>query len=228
MPNKIFDNYHKKCVFKIICDKLRDLDLNEIKGIKTQNGNTQNSERITIEIIKNILDKLKFSYTEAGSQQSKDFRNILNIGLNIEVKKTDGFNIFFNDTCPSPDIYYIIIFTGKSIGRGKNKKNIKPQFIFINGYDLIKDDIYLLYGKGGLKEDMEHMKNKWGRKGAGGNACKFKHMGCYPRPTYQSDIKYLLDSHYSHEIKYKFKIRGPGEMPKPINLFNQFFNNHFN
>ena len=38
-------------------------------------------------MIKNILDKLNFRYTEAGSQQSKDFRNILNIGLNIEVKK---------------------------------------------------------------------------------------------------------------------------------------------
>ena len=225
MTNKIYNNYRKKCVFKIICDKLRDLDLNEIKGIKTKNGNTQISERITIEIIKNILDKLKFSYTEAGSQQSKDFRNILNIYLNIEVKKTDGFNIFFNDTCPSPDIYYIIIFTGKNYVR---QKNIKPQFIFINGYDLIKDDIYLLYGKGGLKEDMENMKNKWGRKGSGENACKFKHMSCYPRPTYQSDIKYLLDSDYSHEIKYKLKIRGPGEMPKPKQLFYQLFNNHFN
>ena len=210
--NTILKKYRKKVIFKIICDKLRDLDLNEIKGIKTQNGNTQNSERITIEIIKNILDKLNFSYTEAGSQQSKDFRNILNIGLNIEVKKTDGFNIFFNDTCPSPDIYYIIIFTDKKY---KKRKNLKPQFIFINGYDLIKDDIYLLYGKDGLKEGMEYMKDKWGRKGTGGNACKFKHMGCYPRPTYQSDIKYLLDSDYSHELKYKLKFRGPGEMPKP-------------
>ena len=33
---------------------------------------------------------------------------------------------------------------------------------------------------------------------------------------------------YSKCIKYKFKFRGPGEMPKPRNLFNQFFNNHFN
>ena len=75
MPNKIYNNYHKKCVFKIICDKLRDLDLNEIKGLKTQNGNTQNSERITINIVKNILDKLNFNYTEASSQQPYDFRN---------------------------------------------------------------------------------------------------------------------------------------------------------
>jgi hypothetical protein len=227
MPNKIYNNYHKKCVFKIICDKLRDLDLNEIKGLKTQNGNTQNSERITINIVKNILDKLNFNYTEASSQQPYDFRNILNIGLNIEVKKTDGFNVFFNDTCPSTNAYYIIIFTGKKFKR-PTKKDIKPQFIFINGYDLIKDDIYLLYGKDGLKEDMEYMKNKWGRKGTGGNACKFKHMGCYPRPTYQSDIKYLLDSEYSHEIKYKLNIRGPGDIPKPKRLFNQFFNNHLN
>ena len=141
-----------------------------------------------------------------------------------QIKKTDNPVIYFNDTCPSTNVYYIIIFTGKKY---KRQKNIKPQFIFINGYDLIKDDIHLLYGKGGLKEDMEYMKNKWGRKGTGGNACKFKHMGCYPRPTYQSDIKYLLDTEYSHEIKYKLKLRGPGEMPKPKS-FNQLSNNHFN
>jgi len=209
--------YRKKIIYKIICDKLKDLDLSEIKDIKTKNGNTQNSERITINIIKNILDKLNFSYTEAGSQQSKDFRNILNIGLNIEVKKTDGFNVFFNDTCPSPDIYYIIIFTGKNYVR---QKNITPQFIFINGYNLIKDDIYFLYGKDGYKADIEYMKNKWNRKGMKQNACKFKHMSVNPRPTYQTDIKYLLDSDYSHEIKYKLKLRGPGEMPKPRRLFN--------
>ena len=37
------------------------------------------------------------------------------------------------------------------------------------------------------------------------------------------NIKYLLDSEYSHEIKYKLKLGGPGEMPKPRS-FNQLSN----
>lgn len=228
MVNKILKNYRKKIAFKAVCNELKKIDLNEIKSIKTKNGNTQNSERITINIIKNTLKKLNFSYEEAGSQQPYDFRNILGVGLNIEVKKTDGFNVFFNDTCPSTNAYYIVIFTGNYIGRGKKKTYIKPQFIFINGYDLIKDDIYLLYGKGGYKEDIENMKNKWNRKGKKQNACKFKHMSVNPRPTYQTDIKYLLNTEYSHEIKYKYKFRGPGEMPKPKQSFNQFLHNHLN
>ena len=46
MPNKIYDNYRKKCAFKIICDKvIKESDLNEINNIKTKKGNTQNSEK---------------------------------------------------------------------------------------------------------------------------------------------------------------------------------------
>ena len=222
--NKILRNYRKKNAFNIICKKLKAIDLNEFNNIKTQNGATQVAERKYIPIIKKCLDELNFSYEEAGSQQSKDFRNILNIGLNIEAKKTDGFNIFFNDTCPKRDIYYIIIFTGKKY---KNMMNINPHFIFINGYDLIKDDIYYLLE---YKKYIEDGKDKWNRKkNINGNAIKFKHMGVNPRPTYTSDIKYLINSNYSSVIEYKIKQRGPNDkMLQPNNSFNQQFNNHLN
>ena len=72
-----------------------------IESTKTTKGNTQVSERCVIEKIRSILDDMNLPYTEAGSQQSKDFRDVGGIGLNIEVKKTDSVSVYFNDTCPS-------------------------------------------------------------------------------------------------------------------------------
>ena len=54
-----------------------------IISTKTLKGNTQVSERAVISKIRVILDSMKLTYTEAGSQQSKDFRNVNNTGLNI-------------------------------------------------------------------------------------------------------------------------------------------------
>ena len=69
---------------------------------------------------------------EAIPQLSEDFRNINNLGLNLEVKKTDSFNIMCNDTCPDESIEYLIIFTGKKYISGMTE-DIQPQIIFING-----------------------------------------------------------------------------------------------
>lgn len=173
---------------------IQNTDVSMINILKTTDGNTQIKERLSINLIKNCLDKLNFSYKEAGSQQSKDFQNINNIGLNIEVKKTDSTTVYFNDTLPSSDIFYIIIFTGKEF---KKKENIKPKIIFINGYDLCKPDLYLLLE---YKKDMDYMKNKWGRKGSNGNASKFIHFSVYPRPTYKTDISYLFNTEYSYDL----------------------------
>ena len=108
-----------------------------INSIKTTKGNTQNSERYSIDFFKRVLESLSLDYNIAGSQQSKDFRNVGNIDLDIEIKKTDNLTIFFNDTLPNENIYYIIFFTGKTF---KNEtKNIDPCILFINGYDFIKD-----------------------------------------------------------------------------------------
>ena len=173
---------------------IESLDSETVKSLRTVKGNTQENERVSIEIIKQSLDKLMYSYEEAGSQQSKDFRNINNIGLNIEVKKTDSTTVCFNDTCPSSDIFYIIIFTGSNF---KRKENIPPKIIFINGYELCKPDLYQIIE---FKKDMEYMKNKWGRKGSNENANKFKNMSVYPRPTFRTKIQYLLNSEYSYNL----------------------------
>jgi hypothetical protein len=173
--------------------KIKDCILNNINGdmiqsLKTTKGDTQSKERISIGFIKKCLDTLNYSYIEAGSQQSKDFRNINNIGLNIEVKKTDSTTVYFNDTLPSIDIFYIIIFTGVNF---KRKENIPPKIIFINGYELCKPDLYHLMD---YKKDMEYMKDKWARKKNNVNANKFKYFSVYPRPTYKTNISDLLNS----------------------------------
>ena len=94
-----------KILFERITKKL-DEEVNEdfIKSTKTENGNTQISERVVIEKIRKVLVSLELSFEEAGSQQSKDFRNVGGIGLNLEIKKTDNTVIYFNDTCPNKDL----------------------------------------------------------------------------------------------------------------------------
>lgn len=186
---KIKFNHLKEEVSKLV-------DSEQIKNLVTKNGNTQLSERVSIEIVKKALNNLGYSFTEAGSQQSKDFRNVCNIGLDIEVKKCDNTTIYFNDTCPSSNIYYIIIFTGKEY---KTKKSIPPRIIFINGYELIKKDIYFLID---FKKDLEEMRNKWCRKTENQNANKLKYMSTYFRPTYKRSINDLLiNPIYSQQIK---------------------------
>jgi hypothetical protein len=184
LKNKTFFSIIKDCIIKNISKEM-------IKSLKTTKGDTQSRERVSISFVKKCLEGLNYSYEEAGSQQSKDFRNINNIGLNIEVKKTDSQTVYFNDTLPSVDIFYIIIFTGKEF---KTKETIPPKIIFINGYELCKHDLYHLMD---YKKDMEYMKDKWGRKKSNKNANKFKHFSVYPRPTYKTDISYLLNSEFA-------------------------------
>jgi len=172
-----------------VCQKIKD-----ISHIKTINGDTQSSERLSIKLIEDILVDMNLNYTKAGSQQSKDFRNVYknvkSLGINVEIKKTNSTTIFFNDTLPSTDIYYIILFTGKKYKRN-TINNIQQQIIFINGYDLIKGDLQVLME---YKEDIESLKDKWARKKSNNKANSFNHFSVYPRPTYKTDIKYLLNS----------------------------------
>lgn len=174
---------------KIKEEVIRIATPNSILSLKTSDGNTQISERLSIEIVKQALDNLKYSYKQAGSQQSKDFQNICNIGINIEVKKSDGFSVYFNDTLPSSNLDYIIMFTGKEY---KKKENILPQLIFINGYDLVKKDIYEILS---FQKEMEEMKNKWCRKTAKNTrANKLKNMSMYLRPTFKTTINHLINN----------------------------------
>lgn len=160
-----------------------------IATTKTSKGNTQNSERTVIQKIKEVLDELNLTYDEAGSQQSKDFRNVGGIGLDIEIKKTDNSNIYFNDTCPSSDIYYIIIFTGKIYKRPSIKTpNIPGQVLYLNGSEFLKDCDWLFE----FITELNVLKDKYAR---GENKKQLSGiMSVYPRPTFKADISSFLSN----------------------------------
>ena len=186
---------------KIKSHLINNTTYHDLVNLKTNNGNTQYSEKSSIALVKRALDNLNFTYVKAGTQQPQDFRNICGIGLNIEVKKLDGFTLYFNDTLPSSDTYYIIMFTGKEF---KQKESIPPKIIFINGYDLIKPDIYYALE---YKKILEEIKDEWCRKSTDSSskstdsiskstinkANKLKYLSMYVRPTFKTSIKHLLD-----------------------------------
>ncbi len=177
----------KKELFeKIKCVMKEKITLEFIESIKTKKGNTQVSERGVILKIREILDGMSIAYTEAGSQQSKDFRNVGGVGLNIEIKKTDNETIYFNDTCPSNDIYYIIMFTGKVLKK-KTENNIPAQVCYVNGGEFIKDSPWISE----YIADITALKDKYAR---GANKKQLAGiMSVYPRPTFKASISCFLD-----------------------------------
>jgi hypothetical protein len=126
---------------------------------------------------------MNLKFTEAGSQQPYDFRIELpetNQILNLEIKKTDNYVIYFNDTCPSENAYYVIIFTGKTY---KRKESIQPCIIGVNGIEFIHQCPWIKE----YSQELNLLKEKY--KNMPGN------MSVYPRPTYKSDIKFLMDKY---------------------------------
>jgi hypothetical protein len=156
-----------------------------IKSTKTEKGNTQVSERVVIEKIRVILTGMELSFEEAGSQQSKDFRNVGGIGLNIEIKKTDNPVVYFNDTCPNKDIWYIIFFTGKEYKR-KPENNIPAKLLYINGEEFIKDSPWLEE----YIQEITVLKDKYARGAAKKQLAGI--MEVYPRPTFKGNISKFL------------------------------------
>ena len=178
---QLFEQIHNLCSNKITPDW--------IVTTKTSKGNTQNSERVVISKIKEVLDELTLTYTEAGSQQSKDFRNVGGIGLNIEVKKTDTPTIYFNDTCPSSDIYYIVIFTGNA--------HFPAQVLYLNGSKFLSgcDWIHEYIA------ELTALKDKYAR---GENKKKLNGiMSVYPRPTFNANISELLTANLQKKNSMK-------------------------
>jgi len=152
-----------------------------LTSLKTKTGNTQNSERNYIQKVKQIFDDNNIIYECAPSQQSKDYRNINNTGLDLEFKKTDGSNIIFNDTCPNENIEYCILVTG-------NKK-YKPQILFINGHDIIKTSSWIQE----YIKDITFIKNKYCR-GENKKNLDLGMMRAYVRPNFSADISSLLET----------------------------------
>lgn len=156
-----------------------------IMTTRTEKGNTQACERIVIQKICEVLDNMALSYKQAGSQQSKDFRNIGDIDLDIEVKKTDNMKVFFNDTCPSEKIFYVIFFTGKEYKKTP-EKNIPGKLLFMNGEEFVKDSPWIQE----YIRDITALKDKYGR---GENKKLLEGiMEVYPRPTFKADISKFL------------------------------------
>lgn len=180
------DRMEQKALFDKVTAKLDEVVNEEfIKSTKTTKGNTQVSERVVIEKIRQVLSSLEITYEEAGSQQSKDFRNVGGIGLNIEIKKTDNPVIYFNDTCPNHDIYYVIFFTGKEYKRTP-EKNIPPKLLYINGEEFIKDSPWIQE----YIDVLNTLKDKYAR---GENKKKLSGiMEVYPRPTFKANISKFL------------------------------------
>ena len=156
-----------------------------IMTTRTEKGNTQACERIVIQKICEVLDAMELSYKQAGSQQSKDFRNVGDIDLDIEVKKTDNMKVFFNDTCPSEKIFYVIFFTGKEYKKTP-EKNIPGKLLFMNGEEFVKDSPWIE----DYIRDITALKDKYGR---GENKKLLEGiMEVYPRPTFKADISKFL------------------------------------
>lgn len=181
------NNLHKEIVFNAIFKLLKHyFNIDDLKKLKTKKGNTQNSERSYIKIIRTILNNMGLTFTEAASQQSKDFRIKINnnLILHMECKKTDKFQIYFNDTCPNKDIFYIIIFTGKEY---KRKKSIKPQIIGINGNYFYKQCIPWIED---YRKKIEYLRDYYGR---GENAKNLSGpLSVFPRGNYFGKIRELL------------------------------------
>ena len=176
----------RKYLFGLISSAIsRDLGPEFIKSTKTTNGDTQVRERIVIGEIRKVLTEMGVSFTEAGSQQSKDFRNIADIGLDIEVKKTDSTTIYFNDTCPNKNIWYVILFTGKEY-KLTPEKNIPPQLLYLNGEEFIRDSPWIE----DYVREINMLKDKYAR--GEGKKSLSGIMEVYPRPTFKANISGFL------------------------------------
>lgn len=175
----------KQLFQKITNEVSKHISQEFIMTTRTEKGNTQACERVVIQKICEVLDAMELSYKQAGSQQSKDFRNIGGIDLDIEVKKTDNMKVFFNDTCPSEKIFYVIFFTGKEYKKTP-EKNIPGKLLFMNGEEFVKDSPWI---EDYIRE-ITAIKDKYGRgenkKGLEGI------MEVYPRPTFKADISKFL------------------------------------
>lgn len=149
-----------------------------INSIITKHGNTQNSERIYNYEMEDCLKKLNLSYIKAGSQSPYDFRiSVNNSIMLLEVKKTDSLKIFYNDTLPSDNVYYIILYTGKL------KKYSYPSLIYVNGTELIYGNEWVFE----FQKDLQKLKNKYKRIGD-------DKISVYPRPTYSGSIRKFIEN----------------------------------
>jgi len=99
----------------VILEKLIHDDLDWLK-VLTKQGDTQNSERYYISVVKKCIEKMGGEIgSSAGAQQSVDIRDVaLPDGqvYSYECKKINkGTRFMFNDTFLKPDVWYVLIYS---------------------------------------------------------------------------------------------------------------------
>jgi hypothetical protein len=156
-----------------------------LTSLKTTNGNTQSSERTYIQIISSALTDFGCSFSSAGSQQSKDLRNIshpnYNDSFHLEVKKTDKNTIMLNDTLPSSDTIYLVLST-------KQTKDYSPQLLWIPGDDFISPDGW----EYNYLQEINNLKQKYCLKKSPSFVAHSGILSSYCRPSFSANISSFL------------------------------------
>ena len=179
-------------------EKLKNASQEEVNKIsieefRTKNGKTQQSERQSIKIIKEILKRWKFieinrkqkyndnvfkskTFYINSSQKPNDFIIKLNNDLiiKIEVKKTNSNRVILNDTLPFQTDY--IIFCSKKIFE-------HPKVLYIDGRKIKKKSWI-----DKLVEDLDKSK-QLAKQGKDDDDI----IRAYPRPNYSMSIKKYLE-----------------------------------
>ena len=117
------------------------------------------------------------SVDEAGSGCGKTYTHT----LLLECKKTDSNTIYFNDTCPRPDIYYVVFYTGHIY---KKRDDIPAKILDINGKWFVDKDPWISE----YSRELNSLKEKYLEVGKKSGI----RMSVYPRPTYKASIKELI------------------------------------
>jgi len=168
--NKITKKKHS-IINKIFCEVVKKFNNDVFKEIKTKKGQTQLSEKKYSNILEKIFENLIIDYVKVGSQTPYDYiLNIDKLKIYLEVKKTDNITIIFNDTKPTSGIYYILICTKKQ------------QILFVDGKEFESNDKDVIE----FEEELKKLKDRFVGK-------KLGKLEVYPRPTFRSNINFLLD-----------------------------------
>lgn len=154
---------------------LKKMCKSKIDIIKTKNGKTQYTEDVYSVIFENILNVLNIDYRKNSSQKFIDFMIYFNnTEIPIELKKTSRNRIILNDTFPSSNVVYFIIYVGK-----------EPKIFWKYGMELliILPDDLLQFRE--YFQEFQNIKNKIKSK-------LFGNLNVYPRPNFSIDIKHHL------------------------------------
>jgi len=180
-----------------------------IRSFGTRNGDTQKSERLSIAYVVSVLEGLGLSYTHASSQLPRDLQNVGGIGLDIEIKTSNGTTTCLNDTAPHAGVYYILFHTTNPKSR---KPTRLPQVVGCKGSEMVDTDQVNWIAE--LQQKIEEMRTIYGK----GDARKRK-LTAFPRCNFQYNFEHLLTSlPTKKELETQLKALGLPIMGKKEDL----------